>query len=192
MAEEEVDPFVLQDAYQRQPLLNSTSRQDSCSSDDDAGGANSSGYTRRKSKPPRDNRNNDVQIDIDADDEGDDGSEAPLDEVDRDGIPSEILKTVLVGPLSVRGNGRDAIGKARILCNATRPFPQAFVWLFFGGVATTTSLAMTHDRVPQIDPLPDTFLDNVKYQEWGLDASEVIIMVAMAVTLTLMIFHQHR
>ena len=102
MAEEEVDPFVLQDAYQRQPLLNSTSRQDSCSSDDDAGGANSSGYTRRKSKPPRDNRNNDVQIDIDADDEDDDGSLAPLDEVDRDGIPSEILKTVLVGPLCNR------------------------------------------------------------------------------------------
>ena len=45
---------VLQDGYQqRQPLLNSTSHHDSCSSDDDAGGANASGYTRRKSRPPK-------------------------------------------------------------------------------------------------------------------------------------------
>ena len=69
---------------------------------------------------------------------------------------------------------------------------QAFVWIFFAWVATTTSLALTHDRVPQIKPLPDTFLDNVQYQKWGLDASEIIIMVAMAVTLTLVVFHQHR
>lgn len=71
---------------------------DSCSSDDDAGGANASGYTRRKSRPPK-NNGDDVQIDIDADDEedeGDNSSEAPLDEIDRDGIPKEPLKTLLV------------------------------------------------------------------------------------------------
>ena len=66
------------------------------------------------------------------------------------------------------------------------------MWIFFAWVATVTSLAMTHDRVPQTEPLPDTFLDNVQYQKWGLDASEIIIMVAMAVTLTLVVFHQHR
>ena len=58
---------------------------------------------------PKDNngRNNgdDVQIDIDADDEEDEdnGSEAPLDEIDRDGIPKEPLKTLLVCNNSVYG-----------------------------------------------------------------------------------------
>jgi len=165
--DKEEDNSMMDGYQQRQPLLNSTSHPDSCSSDEDAGGANASGYTRRKTRqPPKDgNRSNDVQIDIDADDEDDEdnGSEAPLDEVDRDGIPREPLKTLL-----------------------------AFVWIFFAWVATVTSLAMTHDRVPQTKPLPDTFLDNVQYQKWGLDASEIIIMVAMAVTITLVVFHQHR
>ncbi len=68
----------------------------------------------------------------------------------------------------------------------------AFVFLFLAWVATTTSLALTHERVPDVDPLPDVFLDNVHYQSWGLDASEIIIMVATLVTFTLALFHQHR
>ena len=46
------------------------------------------------------NNGDDVALDMDADDEedmADNGSEAPLDEVDRDGIPAEPLKTLLVG-----------------------------------------------------------------------------------------------
>ena len=68
----------------------------------------------------------------------------------------------------------------------------AFIFLFFAWVATTTSLALTHERVPDVDPLPDLFLDNVHYQHWGLDASEIIIMVATLVTFTLSLFHNHR
>ena len=69
----------------------------------------------------------------------------------------------------------------------------AFVFLFFAWVATTTSLALTHDRVPyQDDPLPDIILDNVTYQHWGLDVSEIIIMVSTWSAFLITIFHKHR
>ncbi len=68
------------------------------------------------------------------------------------------------------------------------------MFLFFvaGATATTTSLAVTHERVPEIAPLPDIFLDNVEYQEWGLDVTEVLIMATTLSTLTLMLFHGNR
>lgn len=68
----------------------------------------------------------------------------------------------------------------------------AFVFLFLAWVATTTSLALTHERVPEVDPLPDLFLDTVQYQSWGLDASEIIIMGATMVSFILAVCHQHR
>ena len=68
----------------------------------------------------------------------------------------------------------------------------AFIFLFFAWVATTTSLALTHERVPNVDPLPDVVLDNVNYQSWGLDASEIIIMIATFAAFILSLFHQHR
>ncbi len=39
----------------------------------------------------------------------------------------------------------------------------AAFFLATGFVATTTSLAITHEHVPEIDPLPDVILDNVTY-----------------------------
>ncbi len=161
-ADEKEEDSSMLDGYQRQPLLNSTAHHDSCSSDDEAGGTNSSGYTRRKSRHPRQPPQNDsVRIDVEEDDAT---SQAPLDEVDdADSIPAEPLKTLV-----------------------------AFVFLFFAWIATTTSLALTHDRLPDYKPLPDVFLDNVHYQPWGLDASEIIIMVAVTAAFTLIVFHRHR
>ena len=69
---------------------------------------------------------------------------------------------------------------------------MAFVFLFCAWVATTTSLALTHERVPEVPPLPDVFLDNVQYQSWGLDASEIIIIVMAWTAFALSVFHQHR
>jgi hypothetical protein len=69
---------------------------------------------------------------------------------------------------------------------------MAFVFLFFAWVATTTSLALTHERVPLIDPLPDLILDNVQYQPWGLDASEILIMVSTWTAFLVSLFHKHR
>ncbi len=68
----------------------------------------------------------------------------------------------------------------------------AFLFFFFGAVATTTSLALAHERVPAEKPLPDVFLDNVHYQEWGLDVSEVTIMAASISTFALCLFHGSR
>ena len=68
----------------------------------------------------------------------------------------------------------------------------AFIFLFFAWVATTTSLALTHERVPDIAPLPDIFLDNVQYQHWGLDVSEILIMVSTWTAFVVSLFHKHR
>ena len=69
----------------------------------------------------------------------------------------------------------------------------AAVFLFMAFVATTASLAFVHDRVPfHYDPLPDVILDNVKYQPWGLDASEIMLMILVWTTVLITIFHKHR
>lgn len=62
-------------------------------------------------------------------------------------------------------------------------------------ICTTASLAMVHERVPDrniYDPLPDVFLDNVTAQDWALNVSEVMIMVASNSAMILIIFHKHR
>jgi len=159
---------------QRQPLLDNSPTDGSCS-DDDAGV--SSGYTRRKTRlhqrPSNENRipgphNPDhrrIEIDPDPEEDEEVGSDSnPVH------IPGEPCKTLL-----------------------------AFIFLFFAWVATTTSLALTHDRVPMTDeegdrvkPLPDIILDNVTYQHWGLDASEYIIMISFWIAFLTCIFHKHR
>ena len=68
----------------------------------------------------------------------------------------------------------------------------AGIFLVFAWVATTTSLALTHERVPEYNPLPDVILDNIKYQSWGLDASEIVIMVATMMAFAVSLFHKHR
>jgi shingomyelin synthase len=69
----------------------------------------------------------------------------------------------------------------------------ASIFLFMAFVATTASLAFVHDRVPfDNDPLPDLFLDNVKYQHWGLDASEILLMILVWTAILITIFHKHR
>merc|ERR1719219_919495 len=72
----------------------------------------------------------------------------------------------------------------------------ALVFLIFAWVATTTSLALTHERLPEYntshDSLPDLILDNIKYQSWGLDASEITIMICTWMAFLVTLFHQHR
>ena len=40
----------------------------------------------------------------------------------------------------------------------------SFLWLWSGFFATTTSLALTHEKVPDTAPLPDLVLDNIRYE----------------------------
>jgi len=75
------------------------------------------------------------------------------------------------------------------------PFKTLVAALFLGSgfLATTISLAFTHERVPDIAPLPDLVLDQVMgYQAWGLDVSEVLLMTNTLTAVLVAIFHSHR
>merc|ERR1719184_97796 len=84
-------------------------------------------------------------------------------EMDPDRIPGEPLKTLLSG-----------------------------LFLGAGFLATTVSLAFTHERVPETEPLPDLLLDHVKHQEWGLDVSEVLLMFNTSAAVVVVMLHSHR
>jgi len=86
-----------------------------------------------------------------------------FDDEDKPVIPSEPLKTLL-----------------------------SLVVLVTGFIATTTSLALTHDRVPDTPPLPDIVLDTVIYQQWGLDVSEILLMVSTVTAILVVLLHTHR
>ncbi|BES87702.1 Phosphatidylcholine ceramide cholinephosphotransferase [Nesidiocoris tenuis] len=71
----------------------------------------------------------------------------------------------------------------------------AFLILVGNFIFTTTSLALTHERVPDKDvvpPLPDFVLDNITSIPWALDASEIIIMISTNVTFLVILLHKHR
>ena len=61
-------------------------------------------------------------------------------------------------------------------------------------VATTLTLALIHERVPDRDvvPLSDVFLDTVSEADWALDVSEILIMIATTATSFVLVFHKHR
>ena len=68
----------------------------------------------------------------------------------------------------------------------------AIIFLICGLSASLLSLSMTHDRVPNYPPLPDIFLDMLPYETWGLDASEIIIIISTWTAVVLVVFHKHR
>jgi len=68
----------------------------------------------------------------------------------------------------------------------------AAFFLLLGWIATTASLAFTHERVPDTAPLPDILLDNVPYQSWALDVSEILIMISTISAVLVVMSHTHR
>jgi len=66
------------------------------------------------------------------------------------------------------------------------------LFLAAGFLSTTISLAFTHERVPETEPLPDLILDHVKHQEWGLDVSEVLLMLNTCAAVIVVMLHSHR
>ena len=69
----------------------------------------------------------------------------------------------------------------------------ALVFVFFNFLATTASLSITHElRLAEAGPLPDITLDNIPYQTWALDVSEILIMVATITASLIVVFHKHR
>ena len=68
----------------------------------------------------------------------------------------------------------------------------AALFLGTGFLVTSLSLAFTHDRHPGIAPLPDVVLDNIKYQSWGLDVSEYLLMISTLSAILVVALHKHR
>jgi len=68
----------------------------------------------------------------------------------------------------------------------------SLLFLGFGFLVTTFSLAITHERVPEYPPLPDLVLDNTTYHPALLTISEIIIIVSTAVGGLVCVFHHHR
>jgi len=66
------------------------------------------------------------------------------------------------------------------------------LFLGTGFLATTFSLTVTHDRYPEVDPLPDVVFENVKYQPWGLMASEYILLLLLYTAVSIVLLHKHR
>merc|ERR1712083_1196070 len=68
----------------------------------------------------------------------------------------------------------------------------ACLFLLSGMVATTVSLIITNENVPEDPSLPDLVLDQVTYWPAGVMVSEAIMTVAMVTAFTTVIMHQHR
>lgn len=66
------------------------------------------------------------------------------------------------------------------------------LFMVTGFLATTFSLTVTHDRYPEIDPLPDVVFENIKYQPWGLTASEYLLLFLLYTAICVVLFHRHR
>ena len=83
--------------------------------------------------------------------------------------------------------------------NVTIHFPNEYLKTVVAGVflalcffLNTVSLVLTHQRLPERNPLPDIILDNIPTVDSALDAAEIIIMVAVISTMTLTVFHTFR
>ncbi len=100
-------------------------------------------------------------------------------------VPAEPLKTLVALIVMVRPPNE--LVSTEVLQHGGSVRFQVFGW-----VATTLSLALTHERVPDASPLPDVVLDNVSYQPWGLDGSEMCLMGIVWAAFLLVLFHKHR
>lgn len=74
------------------------------------------------------------------------------------------------------------------------PFKTLLSGLFLATacLVTAASLVFIHDRVPKVEPLPDIILNNIQYESWGLDVSEVLLIVNMISALLVIMMHYHR
>ncbi|KAH7729316.1 Phosphatidylcholine:ceramide cholinephosphotransferase 1 [Aphelenchoides avenae] len=68
----------------------------------------------------------------------------------------------------------------------------ALVLLAAAGTCNDLVLSYIHEKVPETAPLPDVVFSNVPYWQWGLEASEYIMLTSVACLFTLVFFHKHR
>ena len=68
----------------------------------------------------------------------------------------------------------------------------SLAFLAVSWVANTSSLALTHEFMPDYAPLPDIILDNISYQSWALDVCEILLMISIVSAVVVVVFHRHR
>jgi len=64
-----------------------------------------------------------------------------------------------------------------------------FLFLVCGGLASSFSLILTNQRLPEVEPLKDMLLDNLPYVEEGLIACEIIMLVSLVFSFLIIILH---
>ena len=136
---------------------------------------------------------------------------SPTDNPDR--VESDVQHAPLIqnsdeeGEMRNReGKGNDPLDAVRInipqelnSTKASEKIPQeplktflAGLFLGTGFLVTSFSLAFTHDRYPEGEPLPDIILDSIPYQHWGLDVSEYLLMISTLSAVFIVSLHKYR
>ena len=71
----------------------------------------------------------------------------------------------------------------------------SFVFMAFGFLVNATSIALTHDRVPDREvvlPLPDIFLDNFTQIPQLMFVPDVLVIMSLLMTGSVILLHPHR
>lgn len=105
-------------------------------------------------------------------------------------FPKEKWKT-LFGKHTSPYNAEALHFRMKLICVCFLCF-LAFLIFAANMTLATVSLSVVHDRVPDRNPLPDVFLDNIPSRDWALNISEILIMVQIQSCIILITFHKHR
>jgi len=90
--------------------------------------------------------------------------------------------------------GESENGDNEILTFPDEPLKTLLAFLFFGSsfLVTGFCLALVNETRPLSEPLPDLFLDSVKYLDYGLKVSEFLLLVNLFSAITVAMLHAHR
>ena len=117
----------------------------------------------------------------------DDGNMSPLEAMEAGTSNGEALKNFY------------RYSQSKRISHSVNPYPRELHKVLVGAVfmilcffLTTASISVTHERVPQINALPDIIFDLVRYKHSALKVSEVLLSIQSTVTILICIFHKHR
>lgn len=68
----------------------------------------------------------------------------------------------------------------------------ALLWMLSAFVATTISLVLTHERMPQSSPLPDILHQILPQYRWGTGLSDLMVVVGVLLAIMVVLLHNYR
>jgi len=68
----------------------------------------------------------------------------------------------------------------------------ALIWLFSSFAANSLSLVVTHERLPEVAPLPDVLHQTLPQHRWGTTLSDIAVVFGILIALIVVLLHQHR